>query len=109
MKLWKLADFYRLEDLRLLATQGRDDAALHWANTYACHLQNPTYPKFAPKMLESIVQSITALYGDERKDPGFRGAFRPQLLGTAFCGISLLSRDEGFLGLIRDDPDFSAD
>lgn len=109
MKVWKLADFFCLDELRRLALKGRDDASLHWIKTYAWHLNRNTLPEFPPGMRWSIVASITALYRDARDDADFRGAFKSHLLGTAIAGISLVSQSAAFFAALRRFPELGFD
>lgn len=109
MKVWKLGDFFCLDELQKLATKGRDDAALHWAKTYALHLDKDTLSEFPPKMLESLVQAIAALYRDDRDDIDFRSAFGPRLLSMAISSISLLSNSAEFRSILHDIPGFAVE
>lgn len=103
MQVWKLADFFCLEELKELSTKARDAAALHWAKSYALHLSNKRPTEFPPDFIKAIIYSITALYNDDRDDSRFREAFKSHLLGTAIVGISLLREEREFKELNYDD------
>lgn len=109
MQMWKLGDFYRIEGLRQLATQCLQQTTLTWARFVAQVVEGNRLCDIPPAKLDGVVAAVGALYGDERDDDAFRGAFRSHLLGAAIICVHRLARWPEFQALVRAFPDFAVD
>lgn len=103
--IWKLGDFFCLDDLCKLALRGRDEYFRRYASAFsASGIDHP----LAPKNIRVIVQTVQAVYSEERTD--VNNEFRPPLLAFLLsCIHRSFFDDKVFKELLHELPEFSAD
>lgn len=104
MSIWKLGDFFRLEDLCNLALDETDSTfrKASWG-----FITMPTTESAKQSAASNIAKLVRALYNQERGD--VCAAFKPTILAFVFCGLNILEKNETFHGLLSDQPAFAID
>ncbi|KAK2609668.1 hypothetical protein N8I77_003158 [Diaporthe amygdali] len=84
--IWKMGDFFSLEDLCKVAIEGRDAFF---------------------RSVSDIIYLVKEVYKEERGD--IRKAFIPPLLALLLSGLRFLAKTDEFKDLLRDMPAFALD
>ncbi|KUI72163.1 hypothetical protein VM1G_07494 [Cytospora mali] len=103
IKVWKIADFFCLPDLRHLALHARDDFLKRLIDSYG---PKPFLARPVTN-IPSIRQVIEFLYEEDRDD--IRGIFRRPYLATLLLDSQHLAKNEDFQELIGEVPEFGSD
>lgn len=104
MSIWKLGDFFRLEDLCNLAL---DEADSTFRKASWGFITMPTTESAKQSAAINIAKLVRALYNQERGD--VCAAFKPTILAFVFCGLKILEKNETFHSLLFNQPVFAID
>lgn len=102
--MWKMGDFFCLDDLCKLALHQRDE----YFRTMSSHHTTVEKPEALPQeKANSLAYLIRGVYQEKRSDVG--KVFRPPLLAFLLPLIHTLSRMETFKDLLRELPELALD
>lgn len=104
MSIWKLGDFFCLEDLCNLALDEADSTFRK--ASWGLSLKYPTESEKQSAAC-NVVKLVRALYNQARDD--VFAAFKPIILAFLFCGLQILEKNETFHSLLSDQPIFAID
>lgn len=107
IRAWRLAHYFRIDDLEGLTVIALHGAIGHWYKLYSEHLRDEKLASLPASMFSDLVDGIKALYQDNRIDA--HPTFKSPLLAIALCGIHTFRTDADIDTLLDSSPAFAAD
>lgn len=105
MSIWKMGDFFLLQDLCKLALDEVDSTFRKLSLSFFSIM--PTTESAKKSAASKVAKLVRAVYRQERDD--VRVAFKPTILAFIFCGLKIWEKNKTFNDLLFDEPAFAID
>lgn len=105
MSIWKMGDFFLLQDLCKLALDEVDSTFRKLSLTLFSIMPTTEWAKRSAA--SKVAKLVRAVYRQERDD--VRVAFKPTILAFIFLGLQIWEKNKTFNDLLFDEPMFAID